>query len=197
MKRFVLLGLAALSVFAVPAWAGSGVATFRMEVPFILQRAAVPASDHDSLVVSHAGSRTDTSGVFRFDGWAFEGSGNVADSLMLFTVDYSCIPGSTVTPASSTTTMSLQASADGTNWATVGATMAPFNNAPALTAINTGSYVRGVTYDLSLAQRQMLAQQKLRLIVASAASGQFKLIVSYPRAFGSTQSGPRWISNVP
>lgn len=187
MKRFVLLGLAALSLFA--GTASAQVTMHRIEVPFILQRAAVPPSEWDSLVVSHSGSRTDTSAAFRLEGWSR--LGGIADSSVLFVFDYSCIPGSAVTPASSTTTVTLQQSADGTNWSTVAAALAPFNNAPALTATNTGSYVRRQVHEGSVAADLVVNSRLLRFVVASAAGGQFKLVVSYPRAFVAGGGSPQ------
>lgn len=193
MKRFVLLGLVALSVFAVPA--SAQVVMYRQEVPFVLKRAAVSESEWDSLVVSHAGSRTDTSAAFRLDGWARIGGAAAADSVPLLHFEYAVIPGTTVTAASSTTTAILQMSSDGVNWASASAaSLDPFGAAPvALTALNTGAYSRTVDYVGAVQSDQVVNSRFLRFVVASAASGQFKLAVSWPRVVVGSSGSPQFV----
>jgi hypothetical protein len=182
MKRFILPTLVAIGLFSSFGGATADVALYRKNVSFDIRRAAKAPNDWDSLVVHRAGARTDTSASFRLDGWARQSPAFAADSTILLAFEFGSINGSTITVGSGATTVTLQQSSDGSNWATVGASLAPFNAAPALTASSTGGYIRDLLYDAGISSDQIINTQLLRFIVNSAATGQQTLWVSWPRA---------------
>jgi len=171
MKR--ILGALLCTAWALVAFASFAHADQWVErsVKFHIARAAVATANQDSVVTTRESARTDTSVAFTVPLNRSEALSAISDSLHAFVVKWSPVDPSSdpnsITIASGTTTITVQASSDGGyTWSTLADV-----TAKTLTAVGTGAYnwlIKGhIGYDA------------YRVIMNSAATGTYSLRVGY------------------